>query len=353
MLAPLPLRAIHRLQNSTYPAFDYFMVAFILAFVAAGCIPAAFGLWLMFGQCRVMWRDGRLSVSDSVGPFGWRRRMPRAAIRRFTIRGGASSDPRTITAGSVVGMAAGIGALVAEFEKGKPRTIAGGYPREWLEAIATDLSGRAGVSQSAPPLVEATDATGNPPQTGAVLEKPADSKVVIQRGSASIVLEVPAAGLRKGSMGLFPLASAWCLFMAVFTFALAFGKRNPAHESGPLWPIFGLFWAVGLAMVAAAVNLGRRRATLKAGNSGLTVAQAGPFGVQQRDFRRGDIAMVCAGPSNFTVNHSRLLELQIHRVSGKKVGLFVGRDAGELRWMAKELTNALGMAAKTEQSTTH
>ncbi len=46
------------------------------------------------------------------------------------------------------------------------------------------------------------------------------------------------------------------------------------------------------------------------------------------------------------VNNSRVPELQIHPMAGKKIGLFGGRDAGELRWMATELRNALGVAAK-------
>jgi len=299
----------------------------------------------MFGRCRVRWRDGRLTVSDSVGLLGWRRRMPRAAIRKFAVTAGASSNGRPVTTGPLAAMAS----LVAEFDKGKPRIVAAGYPREWLEAIAADLSARAGRSQPAPPQIEVVDARENPPQFRDVVDKPADSKVVIQRHDASIVLEVPPAGLGKGSMGLFPFASLWCLFMAAFTSAVLFGKQvNPAKGSSPVWPFLVVFWAVGLGMMASAVNLGRRRATLTAGHSGLTVVQTGPFGVKRREFRRGDIATIRADASNVRVHHSRVLELQIHLVTGKKVGLFVGRDTGELRWMATELRNALGVAAQSE-----
>jgi hypothetical protein len=41
--------------------------------------------------------------------------------------------------------------------------------------------------------------------------------------------------------------------------------------------------------------------------------------------------------------------LQIHPVTSKKVGLFAGRDAGELRWMATELRKALGVGAGQEK----
>ena len=339
------LGVVRQFSHSKQQGFEYFMVAFLLVFVVVGCIPAGFALLVMFGRCRVRWRDGRLTVSDSVGLLGWRRRMPRAAIRKFAVTAGASSNGRPVTTGPLAAMAS----LVAEFDKGKPRIVAAGYPREWLEAIAADLSARAGRSQPAPPQIEVVDARENPPQFRDVVDKPADSKVVIQRHDASIVLEVPPAGLGKGSMGLFPFASLWCLFMAAFTSAVLFGKQvNPAKGSSPVWPFLVVFWAVGLGMMASAVNLGRRRATLTAGHSGLTVVQTGPFGVKRREFRRGDIATIRADASNVRVHHSRVLELQIHLVTGKKVGLFVGRDTGELRWMATELRNALGVAAQSE-----
>jgi hypothetical protein len=344
------LGVVRQLSNSKQPGFEYFVAAFFLAFVVAGCIPAGFGLLLLFGRCRVRWRDGRLTVSDSLGFLGWRRRMPRAAIRKFTVAAGPASNRPAATTGPL----AGVAMLLAQFERGKPRIVAAGYPREWLEAMAADLSGRAGQSQPAPPQVEVSDGRENPPQFHDVVEKPADSKVVIQRQSASIVLEVPPAGLRKGTMGLFFFASFWCLFMVLFTSVVLFGKQQPpAKESLPAWPFLAGFWAVGLAMMAGAVNLGRRQATLKAGNSGLTVIQSGPFGVKRREFRRGEIAAICAGASNVSVNHSRLFELQIHPVTGKKVGLLVGRDAAELRWMAAELTNALGVAAESESPSTN
>ncbi|MGA2543354.1 MAG: hypothetical protein ABSG78_17530 [Verrucomicrobiota bacterium] len=339
------LSVVRQFSNSKQSGFELFMIVFLAGFVLVGCIPAGFGLLLMFGRCRVTWRDGRLTVSDSIGPFGWRRRMPRAAIRKFEVKAGARSNGQTVTTEPLAALAV----LMAEFEKGKPRIVASGYPRQWLEAIAADLSARAGRSQPAAPQIEVSDARENPPQFSDVVEKPVDSKVVIQRQSAGLVLEVPPAGLRKGSMGLFFFAIVWCLFMVVFTAAMAFGKQDkPSKDFWPLLLFLVGFWAVGLGLMAVAVNLGRRRATLTAGNSGLTVVQSGLFGVKRREFRRGEIAAIRADASKVEVNHRPLPELQIHPVTGKKVGLLLGRDAAELRWMATELRHALGVAAKKD-----
>ena len=339
------LEMLRTISTSKQPGFEYFMLAFLLVFVVVGCFPAGIGFLIMFGQCRVRWRDGRLTVSEFVGPFGWRRRMPRSGIRKFSVKsGGVTSNGKPVTTGPLASMAM----LLAEFEKGRPRIVAMGYPREWLEEMAKELSARAGRTQPAPPQVEVSDERENPPQFQDVAEKPADSKVVLQRHVGSIVLEVPAAGLRKGSMGLFPFACLWCLFMAVFTFGTVVGKKVQVRDKD-FWTVFlslGGFWAIGLSMMAAALNMGRRRATLTAGASGLTVVQTGPFGVKRREFRPGEIIAIRADASNVEANHSRVIELQIHPMAGKKVGLLVGRDAGELRWMATELRNALGVAAK-------
>jgi hypothetical protein len=321
------------------------MVAFLLVFMIVGCFPAAYGFLMMFGRCRISWHDGRLTVSDLVGPFGRRRRMPRTAIRKFAVKAGVERNGQSVTTGPLASMAM----LVAEFENGKPRVVALGYPREWLEAIATELSGYASRTQPATPKVEVVDLQATPPQFQDVAEKPAASKIVLQRNAASIVLEVPPAGLRKGSMGLFFFSIAWCAFMTVFTSGML--KQARAAKSDWQSLIFiGTFWAVGLGMMAGAVNLGRRRATLTAGKSGLTIVQSGPFGTKRREFRREEIAAVRADTSNVEVNNRRVLELQIHPVTGKKVGLLVNREADELRWMATELRNALGVPAKQGES---
>ncbi|HXR08542.1 MAG TPA: hypothetical protein VN765_14500, partial [Candidatus Acidoferrum sp.] len=171
----------------------------------------------------------------------------------------------------------------------------------------------------------------------------------IQRQTASIVLDLPPAGLRKGTKGLFGFAIFWCLFMVVFTSVVVFTTREKTVND--FWPFLLFlcgFWAIGIGLMAKAVSMGRQRATVTAGNSGLTVVQTGPFGVKRREFRRPDIAAIRADASGMAVNNVPIIELQIHPVTGKKVGLFAGRDAGELRWMATELRHAMGVAAKKD-----
>jgi len=344
-IAHVLLPQLHPLPNHSQEGFDYLVGAFLLVFVVAGCAPAVLGLLIMFGQCRVRWRDGRLTVLDWAGPVWWRRRMPRSPLRKFLVTGSPASPGQRIGTASRFRLAA----LLAQFETGTPRIVAAGYPREWLEALAQDLSARMGSMQGASPQVEVfTALTTSPRAEDRPAEKPAGSQVSIQHGSASIVVEVPPLGLHKGSMGLFFMGCVWCLFMAIITAVMLFSDQAAKANDLELLLFLAGFWVVGLGLLVVAVYLGKRRATLTAGKSGLTVVQAWPFGVKRREFRRADIETVRMGFSNVRVNNRPLAELQIHRVGAKKVGFFVGREPDELRWMASELRKALGIAAEAQ-----
>ena len=323
--------------------FEIVSVIGLLVFVMAGCIPGALGFLIAFGRCRIDWRNQRLSVLDYAGPIRWRRRFPKNPVRKFTVNvGGAKINNRPVTSGPF----ADLGALTAEFESGARRLVVLGYPRDWLRDLAWDLSTRVGASIStvnAPP-VEVVDVRENPPQFADV-SKPADTQVKIESRAGGLLIEIPPAGLRKGTMGLFSFGVLWCSFMAVFTYLVV---RSPTktHDSIP-YVFMGAFWLIGLALVATALNTGRRRATLLIESGGLSLTQTGPFGTKQREWRRGDIAAVRADASGMEVNRRPVIELQIHPVTGKKAGFFAGRDADELRWLATELRKALGVPAKT------
>jgi len=173
------------------------------------------------------------------------------------------------------------------------------------------------------------------------MEKPAGSPVVMEQNSQGVVLDVPPAGLWKGSMGLFFFAVLWCLINGTVTAGILLEGKFELKAI----PIFGVFWLVGLILLAVAINLGRRRFTLTVGQGQLTVVRSGPLGTKQFDFSRRDIAEVSVGSSNVEENHRPVMELQVKLVTGKKFGFLVGRDPEELRWMATVLRHSLGLTA--------
>jgi hypothetical protein len=337
---------LHRILTGKGDPGSWFFVLFLSGFVVAGLMPMGLGLLAIWGRCRVDWRGRQLIITDYAGPIRWRRRLPRGTIRKFTVAaGGVKVNDQPVTTGPL----ANLGALTAEFETGKPRMVVLGYPRDWLQALAQDLSTRVGASGSTEvaPKVELVDAQANLPEFADVTDNPANSQVRIEPRVNGLMLVIPPAGLRKGSKGLFAFGIVWCLFMAVFTGVMVFAKGG--NSKGPpwfVWIFIGGFWLIGASLLAGAINMGRRRAMLLVEHGELRVAQEGLFGAKRWAWRREEIAAIRADASGMAVNDVPIIELQIHPVSGKKAGFFAGRDEQELRWMATELRRALNVPAK-------
>jgi hypothetical protein len=107
------------------------------------------------------------------------------------------------------------------------------------------------------------------------------------------------------------------------------------------------FWAIGLGLLAGAVHLGRRSATLEADADRLRVETRGLFGTKRREWTRVELSAIRADASGMEVNERPVIELQIHPRVGKKVGLLAGRKEDELRWLATRLRRALNAPART------
>ena len=341
-------RSLKSIPAGKASAGDFGFAVFLVPFVVTGLVPLGLGLLVLFGRCRVEWHQKRLSVLDYVGPVRWRRRLQKSRILKLTVSsGGAKINGQPVTTGPL----AELGALAAEFEEGRPRLVAIGYPRDWLEALAEDLSARvhATASTIAAPVVEAVNLDQSRPEPVEVVPKPADSRVRVEPRPDGVLLVVPPAGLRKGSKGLFGFAILWCLIVAVITTAIAAASaKNVRGKPFVGWALIGVFWLVGLSMLAGAVNMARRRAMLLVENGRLKVAQIGIFGAKRWDWNRENIAAIRADTSGLEVNNAPVIELQIHPVNGKKTGFFAGRDQEELRWMASELRRALKVPATTK-----
>jgi hypothetical protein len=165
-----------------------------------------------------------------------------------------------------------------------------------------------------------------------------------------VTVTVPAAGLWRGTRGLFPFSLLWCAFTVVFTVVLSFAD---AFENVGAWAavlVLVAFWAAGLGMVLFAFNMGRRQAAFAVVQDTLLVLQTGPLGIQRREWRRGEVADVRTGPSGIEVNDMPVLELQIVPRAGKRVGLLAGRDEAELQWLATLLRRSLSLPAASEPS---
>jgi len=101
------------------------------------------------------------------------------------------------------------------------------------------------------------------------------------------------------------------------------------------------FWLVGIALLLAAINMGRRKAVLAVVDGNLMVYQTSLFRALRREWTKDQVTAIRAGPSSMSANDVPVLELQIHTNPGATVGLLAGHDVDELRWLATVLRRNL------------
>jgi hypothetical protein len=178
--------------------------------------------------------------------------------------------------------------------------------------------------------------------------QPTGTPVKLARFDDGLTIEVPPGGLWKGSCGLFPFAILWNLIVGIITTAIiaAFLGSGQKQDQGLLFPIaiLSVFDLVGVALLLASVNMGRRRAAIPNTGGTLMVIQTSMFGAKQRQWPAGEIEDVVAGPSGMEVNNVPVLELQILSTGNQKFGLLAGRSNDELRWLVAELRGTLGLS---------
>ena len=186
------------------------------------------------------------------------------------------------------------------------------------------------------------------PQPQPASGKPPDGTAIrIERFPDGVTIEIPAAGLWKGSKGLFAMAVLWNGFMAVFTPCMVgslLGVKQANNAAEALWVlplVLSLFWVVGIVLLLISINMGRRRAALAVTGGSLMVLKTGLFGTKQRTWAPGEVEAVRVGPSGLTVNDVPVMELQIFGAGSGKFSLLAGRSDDELNRIAKSLRRAL------------
>jgi hypothetical protein len=172
--------------------------------------------------------------------------------------------------------------------------------------------------------------------------RPPSTEVVADDQAPGVTLTVPAAGVGKGSKGLFGFGVIWNGFLVVFS-AFVVPEVLADGVAGLALGAIGVFWVVGIGMILGALNMGLRSAVLAVADDRLTIEQRGLFGAKRREWARHEVKTICSGASGLEVNRVPILELQVFDTSNRKHGVLAGRDHGELEWMASELSRALGL----------
>ncbi len=322
--------------------------------LAVGIILLGAGLAVLTNRlhAEVIVERGVLKATEYIGPFRWTRTRVRRDIDRFVIAQGTRR-----TAGEEAPPAPWteeLLALTTEGATGKPFIVVPGYPRATVEAMGVALSdalqadGARLFNDRPPPLPIADAPEENCPfePDAVVAGPPPDTDIVRQELDRGFTLAVPAAGLIKGSKGLFIFAIVWDAFIAVFAvimvLAMTGGETSGNDAPHPAALLFLVpFFAVGIGLFVASIKMGRTRVLIAVTEDLLAVRRVTPFGMREHRIPREAIASIRRGPSGMSVNNVPVMELQLRHTNGKKFGILSQRTNGEIDWIAAQLNNGL------------
>ena len=293
-------------------------------------------------------------AAERLGPLRWRRRRPLAGLRRLEVnRGTTRVNGRLVTEGTLAEMSA----MIARFDNGRPFLLAAGYPESWLTSLANGVAADLEALGPAELLddnetitVEVVRPTEDDlDQDERPVEQPSSSRVTVQQNADGITLTIPPAGLRRGSKGLFAFSLVWNGFMTVLTIGVivAVTTQSPLPDKPWLAALFYAgFWLIGIALLVAAVNMGRRHAIIDVVDNVLLINRKNLFGIKSHQWPRDELDSIAVGPSGMKVNDVPVLELKVRPGHGRPVGLFAGRDEPELRWIAWTLRDRLDLVRR-------
>ncbi|MBI1345225.1 hypothetical protein GC163_02935 [bacterium] len=301
------------------------------------------GLFVLLGHAELLVTHDQLVCIERCGLLRWRRHIATEKVEQFLVQ---SSFEVTRNGVKEVQHFENFACLMAKTLGGKPRWLVVGYPRDWLLGLATELAGQlnrelAQDSVQSERVVAVEEVLVSDTGPVELWEQPAGSPIIREDIPGGFSLLVPAPGVWKGSAGLFTFSLFWCGFMVIFTYMAGefrFQAKANIAEIDWFFVVFALcFWAIGIGLMVAAINMGRRQAVIAATADQIKLMQSSLFGTSRKEWFLADLQNVQLGPSGMSVNDVPVMQLHIIEANGKKFGMLTGRDEAELEWMATHL----------------
>ena len=173
-------------------------------------------------------------------------------------------------------------------------------------------------------------------------EQPAGSKIAVAETDECLTLTLPPIGLgHRTPLSFFGVAAYFAVVVAVVGGGFLDGASD---EPMLLWVALGASALVGtvvLGLVTEGLRLAWRRGVLTVSADRLLLFQVGPFGSQQGQWSRSDLADVRVGPPTGNPEERPPWALRIYPKQGQPTGFFAGRDAAELQWLATVIRRRL------------
>lgn len=311
-----------------------------------------FGLLVAFGHARITVTAQRVVAENRWGLVRHRRKVDVSKINRVIIEPGLGARP---------GKPAGapghdLANLVVDREhiadNKRKLGLAHGYPRELVDALAAEIGERIDrpVDTEIPKSLKERmgEPEGPAPAPARHVRRPRRATGTLTTTPDGVSISLPSVGYFKGSKGLGSFAILWCGFISIFTAVFVGSMVKKGINGGDVFAmcIIGVFWIVGLAMFYGALRSGRRRGLIDVAGSDLLITRQSLGKPRAESWNATELDVVCIGPSGTTVNDRPVLELQVHLKDGGKRGFFPERRDDELRWIAGEISAALGIGAE-------
>lgn len=298
------------------------------------------GIFILQGHAELVVSRDQILCIERCGLLKWRRRIPTSTIEQIQVQ---SSFEVTTNGSRQIHHFENLSLLMAKMAGDKTRLLVLGYPRDWVLGLANELAGRlnrelAHIPDPSLRVIDIEEVLPNSLGSADRHEQPASSPIIREEIPGGFSLLVPAPGVWKGSAGLFTFSLFWCGFMTLFTaFVIFFLTSGDIDDKRVFWifPAFSVaFWAIGIGMMLAAINMGRRQAVIAVTHGELKLMQSSLFGTSRKEWLLSELQTVQLGPSGMSVNDVPVLQLHIREQNGGKYGLLTGRDEAELEWIA-------------------
>lgn len=334
-----------------------------------GMLLTGIAIFLNKSHAVIEVRDGKLYAIEKFGLLRWKRKRPAERIRRLTITAGLGGMPKprgrdeTEPHEFFRDIADDLLTIEATGEDIKPLKLASGYPAETLRALAAELAERVDArgpaklfdrdEEPAVEVVEQVEPAAEEPaerDRAIAAEQPTESDIAIDRHTDGVTLTVPPAGVWKSKGGLFSFGLLWTVFcVLIFGGMLAgmvFGESDEPVGIGETLALVGfavVFLGVGVGMLLAGWNMGKRRAVIDLVGRTLLFTEVAPLKTKQLEWPANDLRQIEMGPSGIESNDVPIMCLLIHTNQGKTTKLMTGRAEPELEWIAAVLRVELGI----------
>ncbi len=316
-----------------------------LALVAAGVL-----VLLSRSHTEILITADDVTAVERLGPARWRWRRPVTGIVRVVVQKGLGTS--STNGGPERPFGENLGSLLIESASGtKPLWVAPGYPHDMLRPLASELAKRFGATADSRELVPLRRGVGVVERSAGEAipddetPRPTGTDITVQEHAHGVAIEVPPAGLRKGSHGLFAFSLLWTALVGAMLVMVVVGAvRGRGDTPMGVFVFIAAFLAIGVAMMVAAINAGRRRVLLAVAGNTLAYRVAGLFRTTERQVGGEQIRGISVGPSGMEVNDRPVYELQI-LLAGRtaKIGLLSQRSRAEQEWVAAVLRRALNV----------